>query len=196
MKKDKLFQMLRFTAFLAIAPLTYLFWEGGAADYLVKQVKAPVVAPPLKLGTPAPSLEVPQNQVWSRTTFSLAELKGYPIILHFWATWCGPCLIELPELIALAKKKKLEGFVFITVAVDEDWNKVESFFQTNPTLRELVDHSVLLLDSKSEISLSFASSRFPETFLINQQLVVDNKFVGAQNWLSPMMAPYLDALKK
>lgn len=196
MKNSKLIQIVRIALFLSIAPLVYLFWEGGAADLLVKQVKAPELAPPLKLGTPAPPFEVGKNLVWSRTPFKLSDLKGYPVVLHFWATWCGPCLLELPELISLAKAKKLEGYVFITVAVDEDWNKVEAFFQNNPNLRELVDHTVLLLDPESKLALSFSSSKFPETFLINQQMVVDNKFVGAQNWLNPMMAPYLDALKK
>jgi thiol-disulfide isomerase/thioredoxin len=133
--------------------------------------------------------------VWSKTDFRLSEVKGQPIVIHFWATWCGPCLQELPEIIAVAKAYRLKGYTFVAVAIDRDWATLESFFQRYPALRELTNAMVVVLDPDSRIAEQFGSSRFPETVLINDQMVMDNKFIGAQPWQDPRMARFLDTLR-
>jgi thiol-disulfide isomerase/thioredoxin len=195
MRKHILFRYLRVIFFLSLAPLVYLFWEWGGAESLLTSVKAPVTVNAVRLGTPAPEVEVPAELTWVRKDFRLSSLRGYPVVLHFWATWCGPCLQELPEMIALAQKLRPEGVSFVAVAIDDSWATVEKFFTQYPALAKMTDHMVLVLDPKSEIAKKYGSSRFPETFLINDQLLMDNKFIGAQPWNDPGMKPYLDALR-
>ena len=145
------------------------------------------------VGTPVPDFSVAGERVWTRSPFQLSAQKGVPAVLHFWATWCGPCLVELPEIIMLAKENP--DFQVITVAEDESWAHLEKFFARYPELSALQKHTVLLLDPRSEIANVFHSNKFPETFLINSQGIIDNKFVGAQPWTSAEMAPYLGRLR-
>lgn len=194
MRKHFLFPYLRGLLFLSLAPLVYLFWEWGGAEALLKSVHAPVNIAPIRVGTIAPEISVPSEKTWVRKEFKLSSVKGYPAIVHFWATWCGPCLQELPELIQLAEKLRPSGFNIIAVAVDDSWATVESFFARYPHLKAMTNSMVMVLDPNAQVANSYGSSRFPETFLINDQMVMDNKFIGAQPWNDPRMEPYLRSL--
>ncbi len=190
-----MFPYVRILLFAAAVIILYVFWEWGAASLLVESVKSPATVNAQFLGSSAPELKIQREHVWSKQDFSLAQVKGHPVILHFWATWCGPCLQELPELIERAKKLRGEGFTILAVAVDESWGKLETFFARYPHLVALRDHAVLVLDPEGKVAEKFGSSRFPETFLINDQLVIDNKLVGPQPWNDASMDPYLKRLR-
>ncbi len=195
MKKDIIFRILRVFFLLALAPILYFFWEWGAADTVLNSIRPAQEVQAVRVGTPAPQVILSGDLVWSKKNFELHQLRGYPVILHFWATWCGPCLQELPELIEIAKKRRLEGMNFVAVAVNDKWDTIETFFQRHPHLAAMKDYMVIVIDPHSNLANSYGSSRFPETFLINDQMVIDNKFVGAQPWMDPSMSRYLDALK-
>ena len=196
-KKAPINPLFRILPFLFIPPILYFFLEHKNWGNRIEEGFRPKeISAPLAIGKKAPSLLVPPEQSFTKNEFSLHSLKGYPIVLHFWATWCGPCLTELPELITLASNLRQEGFSVVAVAVDKDWETVERFFLKNPKLSAMKDSMVLLLDPKGQIAEKFGSTRFPETFLINRALLVDNKFTGPQAWLLPEMKPYLDRLKK
>lgn len=179
---------------LLLAPLLYWLWEREGADALQRGLR-PATIEAIRVGTPAPDFTVPASRAWNRKDFQLSSLKGHPVVLHFWATWCGPCLTELPELLKLADERRKEGFSFVAVAIDPDWATLEAFFQSHPELSPMKDRMVLLLDPEAELAGKYRSSRFPETFLINTGLVMDNKFIGAQAWSDPGMAVYLDSLR-
>ncbi|RYZ98978.1 MAG: TlpA family protein disulfide reductase, partial [Proteobacteria bacterium] len=147
------------------------------------------------IGRPAPDFSVPASRVWAKQDFKFTSVKGYPVFLHFWATWCGPCLQELPELLKLAEAQRPKGVTFIAVAIDQSWNDLEKFFAQYPHLRPLTERMVVILDPDSEIANKFGSSRFPETFLINEAMLIDNKFVGAQDWSDPRVETFLKALR-
>jgi cytochrome c biogenesis protein CcmG/thiol:disulfide interchange protein DsbE len=194
MKKNHLFPYLRLIPLLLLAPLLYWLWEKEGADVLLQSVR-PASVEAIRVGTPAPDFQVKAKDVWSRKEFKLSSLRGYPVVLHFWATWCGPCLQELPELLKLADNLRKEGFSFVAIAIDQDWATLENFFRQHPDLAPLKDKMVLLLDPNAEIAAKYGSSRFPETFLINTDQVMDNKFIGAQAWNDPGMAVYLNNLR-
>lgn len=190
-----MFPYVRALLFALTVTGLYFFWEWGGASLLEKSVHAPVTVSAEAIGKQAPEFRVSKDRIWAKQDFLLSSLRGTPIVLHFWATWCGPCLQELPELIERSKKLRLEGYSVVAVAVDESWSKLETFFARNPALRELTNQSILILDPRGEIADKFGSSRFPETFLINDQLVIDNKLVGAQPWTQAQMDPYLGRLR-
>jgi cytochrome c biogenesis protein CcmG/thiol:disulfide interchange protein DsbE len=195
MKKPTLFRAFRIFLFLALAPIFYFFWEWGAADRILQNVRPGQEVKAIRVGTAAPQIFLSPDFVWSKKNFELQSLKGFPVVLHFWASWCGPCLQELPELIELAKKRRLEGTNFVAIAVNDRWDTIETFFQQHPNLAPMKDLMVIVIDPQSNLAKSYGSSRFPETFLINDQMVIDNKFIGAQPWSDPAMGRYLDALK-
>ena len=71
----------------------------------------------VKAGDKAPDFTV---EMFDGTKTSLAELKGKVVLLNFWATWCPPCRVEIPELIKTSKAYADKGVVIISLSVDED----------------------------------------------------------------------------
>ena len=64
-------------------------------------------------------------------TFRLAEQRGKIVLVNFWATWCPPCLEEMPAMERLWRKHKDAGFVLVAVSVDTDPQKVTPFVKSN-----------------------------------------------------------------
>ena len=77
-------------------------------------------------------------------TVSLSDYKGKAVLLNFWATWCGPCKLEMPWLIALQKKYAAQGFTVLGVSEDDPPTKNVSDFATKMG----VDYPVLMSDDK------------------------------------------------
>lgn len=190
-----MFPYLRVLLFASSVILLYVFWEWSGAVGLLDSVHPPATVEARLVNKPAPDLKVSGKEIWSKQDFQLSSLRGHPILLHFWATWCAPCLAELPELLKLSEKLRAEGFSVVTVAVDDSWAKLETFFARYPNLAGLKDQTILVLDPYGKVAATFGSSRFPETFLINDQMLIDNKFVGPQPWNDPQMTPYLKRLR-
>jgi len=117
---------------------------------------------------------------------SLAELFGdrSEILVNFWATWCPPCLEELPTLDYLSRQLNDNGNknlpLLVTISVDEDFKEVPKLFKSldySPSL-------IVLSDPEGTVSLGMGTSKFPETYLISKEGTVLKKWVGPQNWLS------------
>ena len=62
---------------------------------------------------------------------SLAGFKGHPVVINFWASWCGPCVEEMPSLSALHKEYSKKGIEFVGLGVDSDKN-IKAFLQKVP----------------------------------------------------------------
>jgi len=137
---------------------------------------------PSKIGEAAPDFTVTD----STTTVRLSSLRGKVVVLNFWATWCAPCLEELPSLIAL--QRRVPNVVVLAVSTDEDQAAYHQFVTDN--------HIDLLTvrDGKRESSALYGTFRYPETYIIDQHGILRRKFVGAQNWVSPEIVSYLQAL--
>lgn len=72
--------------------------------------------PGLEPGQPAPALTLRRLD---GSTVTLASLKGRVVLLNFWATWCPPCVEEMPELVAIAKAYEAQGVVFVAANQEE-----------------------------------------------------------------------------
>ena len=104
------------------------------------------------------------------------------IYVHFWATWCAPCLIELPKLVEYIDKLNLKESntnLLLLIAVDDSKDKIRDFLK-----KIKIDkiNSVLLLDNAEEAYLKFGVSKVPETFRFNQKGQLIQKFIGPQIW--------------
>ncbi len=107
-------------------------------------------------------------------SWSLAKLRGQPVLVSFWATWCPPCVEEIPSLEALAKRLKGKATI-LAVSVDEDWAAVDKFFPQGTAL-------TVLLDPEREVAARYGTSKFPETFLVDREGRVRHAFINKRDW--------------
>ena len=119
-------------------------------------------------GKPAPSFALPDT---NGKTVSLKEFKGRPVIVTFWATWCGPCVAESEELNELARK--YERLVILGLDVDDKPDALQQFLQKRP-----LSYTVLNAGkSDSPVAVSYGVSGLPLTVVIAANGLVD--FVAA-----------------
>ena len=118
-------------------------------------------------------------------TVALSSLRGKVVVLNFWATWCPPCVEEMPSLVAMQHQMRDTVIVF-AVSVDTD----------EPTYRRFLEqyHAQELLavrDPEQKGALLYGTTGYPESYIIDRQGTVLRKLVGPVDWTSPEMLGYL-----
>jgi cytochrome c biogenesis protein CcmG, thiol:disulfide interchange protein DsbE len=119
-------------------------------------------------------------------TVDLSKLRGRVVVLNLWATWCAPCIEELPSLLAL--QKQMPEVEIIAVSMDQDPDVYHRF---------LTDHHVDILtfrDEDQRINALYGTVQIPETYVIDKKGVLRRKFIGAQNWTNPSIVNYLNKM--
>jgi thiol-disulfide isomerase/thioredoxin len=111
----------------------------------------------------------------------LDELRGALLLLHFWATWCEPCRMELPQLLRLSRPRTL------LVSVDESWSVVDHFFQGKVPPE-------VVLDSRAEARRAYGVTTLPDTYLLDVSAQPRARFHGPRPWASPIAAETLRGL--
>ncbi len=118
----------------------------------------------------------------------LSDLQGQVVVLNFWASWCPPCVNETPSMINLQNHIKPLGGVVLGASIDEDPEAYANFVKNQnlnfPTFR----------DPTKKISLGYGTSIIPETYVIDRHGKIVRKIIGEQQWDSPQMLAYFDAL--
>jgi cytochrome c biogenesis protein CcmG, thiol:disulfide interchange protein DsbE len=109
----------------------------------------------------------------------LEEFKGTVTIVHFWATWCPPCLEELPKLLKFAESYKDRAIKFVAVSLDSNW---EDALKTFPNSLASKAGIVSLIDPSLKSSEEYGSFQFPETYILNKKHEIISKLVGIQDW--------------
>lgn len=174
-----LWPLVFFIVFGCTTFVLYRWIEGGAA-VLQKKNQLTIAKP----------FTVSKNNTFNRVDFNLSESSNQPTIIHFWATWCGPCVEELPELLHTIPKLKDMGFQIITVAEDSSWKDIEDFFKKYPHLKKLTTETNLILDSDRMISVLYNSERFPETYVIDKNFKLISVLIGVQKWKSSQLEAF------
>ncbi len=123
-------------------------------------------------------------------TANLSDYKGKLILLNFWASWCKPCLEELPSLLKLAEGMKGREFVVLAVSVDKTWDDVKKV--VDPKTAPIT----VLLDSESKTPHDYGTRKFPESYVITPDGKIIAKFIGSRNWESPTFANFFESLLK
>jgi cytochrome c biogenesis protein CcmG/thiol:disulfide interchange protein DsbE len=119
-------------------------------------------------------------------TADLSKLRGRIVVLNLWATFCAPCIEELPSLLAL--QRQMPDVAVVAVSMDTDPDIYQRF---------LVQHHVDVLtvrDEDQRVNALYGTVQIPETYIIDKQGVLRRKFIGAQNWTSPEITGYLSKL--
>jgi cytochrome c biogenesis protein CcmG, thiol:disulfide interchange protein DsbE len=139
---------------------------------------------PGRIGTAAPDFTVKDSD----RTVTLSELKGKVVVLNFWATWCPPCIEEMPSLVRMQQRMQSKGVTVLAVSVDADEGSYKRFLR---------DHGVNLLsvrDPDQKSNSLYGTSKFPETYIIDRNGVMRRKFIGAVDWMEPDLIDYLGKL--
>lgn len=93
-------------------------------------------------------------------SYRLSDLRGKVVLINFWATWCGPCVVEMPTLIRLYQKHRETGFEILAISIDEDKSKVPPFVSEHK-----LPFPVLLAD---KVGLLYGVSGVPDNFFIDR----------------------------
>jgi len=116
-------------------------------------------------------------------TADLSKLRGRVVVLNLWATWCAPCIEELPSLLAL--QRQMPDVAVVAVSMDQDPDVYRRFL-----VRYHVD-VLTVRDQEQRVNALYGTVQIPETYIIDRRGVLRRKFIGAQNWTSPEITGYL-----
>jgi len=139
---------------------------------------------PPRIGSSAPDFTVQDTQ----NKITLSQLRGQVVVLNFWATWCAPCVEEVPSLVEMQRRLKAKGVTVLAVSVDVDDIAYRQFVR---------NHNVTLLtvrDPDQKSSALYGTHLFPETYVIDRNGVMRRKFIGAVDWTEPEITDFLSKL--
>jgi thiol-disulfide isomerase/thioredoxin len=122
---------------------------------------------------------------------SLQSLRGKVVLVNFWATWCPPCRAEMPSMEKLNEAMAGEDFVLLAINVEENGRDVV------PAFLEKSPHSfTVLYDDQGVVQKQYGVYKFPESFVIRKDGVIDDKVIGAIDWAHPETIAYFKELAR
>ena len=127
-------------------------------------------------GDSAPGFDVTTD---TGRKISLDNFGGKVLVLNFWATWCPPCISELPSLNAMAQELKGSGVVVLGVSVDKDEAAYQRF------LKKVKLNFETSRNPSGEIPADYGTFKYPETYIIDTNGKVLEKFIADRNWMEP-----------
>jgi cytochrome c biogenesis protein CcmG, thiol:disulfide interchange protein DsbE len=139
---------------------------------------------PPRIGANAPDFTVQDRQ----NKVTLSAYRGQVVVLNFWATWCPPCVEEMPSLVEMQRRMKAKGVTVLAVSMDVDEGAYKQFVK---------DHNVNLLtvrDPDQKSNSLYGTFKFPETYIIDRNGVMRRKFIGAVDWTEPEITDFLGKL--
>ena len=180
-KKVLLITLIAFLALLGVAGVLYPKLSSGMQTQQLATTPPATTQAPEETGAPteatqpetipAPDFTV---QDWDGNEVKFSDFAGKPIVLNFWAHWCGPCQMEMPEFNA--KYEELEGevtFLMVHVGADVDAGKekVTDGGYTFP----------VAFDKDSQVAAFYGVNAFPTSFFIDKEGNLQAYYVGAMD---------------
>ena len=168
---------------IAAASLAVILVGAGLITWRLRASAAAQAEPknPLMLDEPKTSVQALDFTAVNLggKTIKLTDYRGSVVILNFWATWCVPCLEEMPALERLSKSLTGQKFKVLAVDLQETPDKVQEFAKTH---RYAFD---LLLDPAGEISSHYGVNRIPVTYVLDQRSNIIYRAIGPRVWDGP-----------
>jgi peroxiredoxin len=127
------------------------------------------VAPELGALAPDFTLETPDGE-----TYTLSDFRGQPVLVNMWATWCGPCRLEMPAIQATYEARQDEGFVVLAVN-HTDTDTVPAMVEFG---EELGLTFPLLVDPGSQIQKAYQVRAYPSSFFVDEEGIVQTVHFG------------------
>lgn len=163
----------------------FFLWGFVTLNSFAEQSVLPMYTPPVK----APEI------VWEDAYGNKKSLKDYAgkvVFLNFWATWCGPCTLEMPAFNFLQNRYGLGGLNVIALNVgNESPEKIFTFFQ-----EKKLDALDIHIDKTLSLTKIFGANMLPSTYVINRKGEVVAGKVGVASWMSADMMAFVEQLLK
>ena len=119
--------------------------------------------------------------------YTIAEYKGLGVVLNFWATWCAPCIKEMPDLIHLKKLLKEDNITILALSVDRGGAKKVILFLKKQGLEDLN----VLIDKKSKMARKSGVRGLPVTILIDAEGFERGRITGIAPWDEPEVVNFV-----
>lgn len=169
------------SAVAAVALLATALALRGGADFV-----------PRDEGTIAPDYAA---MTLNGDTLTLQEMRGKPVLLNVWATWCKPCVREMPALERLHQEMSPEGLTIVAVSVDNAaFGVADPKYSVQAFTEEFGLTFTILLDPENRVESAFRVVGLPMTFLIDRDGRIVERIIGAREWDGPEMKAELRKL--
>ena len=136
-----------------------------------------------EVGARAPDFSLP---TMDGDTATLAQYRGQVVLLNFWATWCPPCVYEMPSMERLYQDMRERGFVVIGISVDVDPGEWDEQGRSQGIVREYAERLgvtfPVLLDPDGTIESVYNVSGLPTTYVIGRDGRIEGRVVGGREW--------------
>ncbi|MEX2152343.1 MAG: TlpA disulfide reductase family protein [Gemmatimonadaceae bacterium] len=154
--------------------LLALFAMVGFGAYVMREELFPI-----SVGSSAPGFQA-RTVDGSNRVRSLDDYRGKVVVLNIWATWCTPCIVEMPSFERLHREIADTNLKVVAVSIDEvvGADSVRNF------ARGLGVTFDILLDSTRAIDRAYQVTGYPETFVIARDGTIRKKWIGPANWAS------------
>jgi peroxiredoxin len=167
--------------FLAVAGLLVLFSLKENNSYLNYS--------PLKTGLPAPNFTFPGLD---GKMVSLSDYRGNVVLVNIWATWCPPCVDEMPSMERLYRELKGENFEILAVSIDSLGTKA-----VVPFMKKYKLTFPPLMDPDGTIQTLYQTTGIPESFIVDQEGILIEKIIGPRDWAtSEFIGFFRDLIQK
>lgn len=137
---------------------------------------------PQRIGQMAPDFTVQDSD----KKITLSQFRGQIVLVNFWASWCAPCVQELPYLMSLQERLRSRGVTVLGISIDVDSDAYHRFIAQHNV------NFVTVRDPEERVSSMYGTSGWPETYIVDRQGVLRRKVVGPTNWISPDMIEFLE----
>jgi peroxiredoxin len=137
---------------------------------------------PSEIGKPAPDFTVADGT----SSIHLANYRGQIVLLNFWASWCEPCILELPSLEEFHREHP--EYPILAVSIDESQEAYKQFL-----VRRNVNFTTVW-DPQQTASIKYGTTGWPETFVIDRQGKIRRRFIGRTDWTDPEILRFLKTL--
>lgn len=138
---------------------------------------------------PAPSFELPDTD---GKIHKLSDYRGKVIFLNFWASFCAPCVEEMPSMERLIRQYENQGLVMIAISHDTEKADMDGFMQQFlPGQRSAM---TVLWDPTVSVAPTYGTELIPETYVIDREGRIVARFVNAYDWTLPEVKQLIEAL--
>jgi cytochrome c biogenesis protein CcmG/thiol:disulfide interchange protein DsbE len=137
---------------------------------------------PSEIGRPAPDFSVSDGA----SSIHLASYRGRVVLLNFWASWCAPCIVELPSLEQFHHDHP--EYPILAVSIDENADAYRNFID-----RRHMDF-ITVRDPQQTAAVKYGTTGWPETFVIDREGRIRRRFIGATDWNDPEIMRFLKTL--